>query len=254
MEKINQFSLQRFALLIKRYAMFNIKSWLIGFGALAGVLIVISALQIIFSGGTYNISPLVNLGQVIIFTGGFLITSMSYNEIHTPARSQFYLTLPATAGEKLFSHWIITSVGFVLIANVLLSAVLFLTSSISYMSLSIPVEVFNPFTQQNLTLMSIYVVLHSIFFLGALYFRKNNFLKTILSLFVIQLVFNIFIFLMIYLVIGKEGFQQDMSMMEVNLGKFATETFPMLMKILFYGILAPFCLLVSYFRLKEREV
>ncbi len=254
MEKINQFSLERFALLIKRYAMFNLKSWLIGFGALAGVLIVVSALSIIFSAGVYRISGMVTLGQIFIFVGGLMITSMAYNEIHTPAKSQFYLTLPATAAEKLFSHWIVTSVIFVLLANVLLSAVLFLTSAIAYMSLSTPIEVFNPFTSENMTLMAIYLVVHSIFFLGALYFRKNNFLKTILSVFVIQTVINIFIVILAYLLIGKEGFQTDMQGFNVGLTQFGTETFPLLMKILFFGILGPFCLLVSYFRLKEREV
>ncbi len=254
MEKINQFSLQRFALLIKRYAMFNMKSWLIGLGALAGVLIVVSALTIIFSGGVYRISGMVSLGQVIIFTGGLLIASMAYNEIHTPAKSQFYLTLPATTAEKLFSHWIVTSVIFILLANVLLFAVLFLTSSIAFFALSIPIETFNPFTNENLTLMSIYLVVHSIFFLGALYFRKNNFLKTILSLFVIQTVLNIFIFLLAYLVMGKEAFQGDMQDININITQFTTEVFPVVMKVLFFGLLGPFCLVVSYFRLKEREV
>ncbi len=254
MEKINQFSLQRFALLIKRYAMFNLKSWLIGLGALAGVLIVVSALTIIFSAEVYRISGMVALGHVIIFTGGLLLASMAYNEIHTPAKSQFYLTLPATTAEKLFSHWIVTSVIFVVLANVLLSAVLFLTSGIAFLALSVPIETFNPFTTENLRIMSIYLVVHSIFFLGALYFRKNNFLKTILSLFVIQIVLNTFLFLLVYLVVGKEGFQGDMQHVNINLNHFATETFPLLMKIFFFGILGPFCLIVSYFRLKEREV
>ncbi|MFW5687338.1 MAG: hypothetical protein ACOCXV_00265 [Bacteroidota bacterium] len=254
MEKINQFSIQRFGLLMKRYVMFNMKTWFIGMGALAGVLIVISALQVIFSSGTFNISPLVTLGQIVIFVGGFLITSMSYNEIHTPARSQFFLTLPATTGEKLFSHWIITSVIFVVVANILLMVTLLIASAIANLSLSIPIDVFNPFEKQNLTLMSIYLVVQSVFFLGALYFRKNNFLKTILSLFVIQLIINIFTFLVAYLIIGHEGFQQDMDMANINMTEFASESFPVVMKILFYGVLAPFCLLVSYFRLKEREV
>jgi hypothetical protein len=38
----------------------------------------------------------------------------------------------------------------------------------------------------------IYLVTHSVFLLGATYFRKNNFLKTLLALFLISLALNIY--------------------------------------------------------------
>ena len=254
MEKINQFSIQRFNLLMKRFIMFNLKTWGIGLGAIAGILIIIALLQAWATIGTGPLSMLISLGQVMIFTGGYIITSMAYNEIHTPARSQFYLTLPATTLEKLFSHWIITSIVFVLLANILLMASLAVGSLLVNIGWGSPIEYYNPFTERNLQLMLIYVITQSMFFLGALYFRKNNFLKTTLSLIVISLAFNIFSVLVAYLLFGSQMSGVEDNFTNVGLETLFTETIPRISKILFYGVLAPFCLLVSYFRLKEREV
>ncbi len=254
MEKINQFSAQRFLLLIKRYLLFNAKTWLIGLGATSGVMIVIGVIQAYISDYGYNVSALATTGQVIIYVGGFILTSMAYNEIHTPARSQFYLTLPATTTEKLFSQWLITSVFFVLVANLLLSVVLLIGNLIGNIAWSVPFDIFNPFTKGNLELMLIYIITQSIFFLGALYFRKNNFLKTILSLFVIGTALNIITVLFALLLFGTDGMQIESGMMDMQFTVWLEETFPVAMKILFYGVLAPFCLVVSYFKLKEREV
>ena len=254
MEKINQFSIQRFNLLMKRFIMFNLKTWGIGLGAIAGILIIIALLQAWATNGTGPLSVLISLGQVMIFIGGYIITSMAYNEIHTPARSQFYLTLPATTLEKLFSHWIITSVVFVLLANILLMASLAIGSLLVNIGWGSTIEYYNPFTERNLHIMLIYVITQSMFFLGALYFRKNNFLKTTLSLIVISMIFNIFSVVVAYLLFGSQMSGIEDNVTNVRMETLVTETIPWISKILFYGVLAPFCILVSYFRLKEREV
>lgn len=254
MEKINKFSLQRFVLLMQRYVTFNSKSWLIGIGAISGVLIIISLLQAYFSQSHFDIRSMVNTGQVMIFIGGFVITSMAYNEIHTPARSQFYLTLPATTAEKLFSNWLITSVIFILVSNVLLSVVLGLANGIANLAWSSAFNIFNPFTIENLKLMGIYIVTQSIFFLGALQFRKNNFLKTILSIFVIAMIINIISVLFAYLLFGTDGMHLDAQTISPDLSNIFETIFPKVMKTIFNVVLVPFFLLVSYFKLKEREV
>ncbi len=254
MERINQFSIQRFALLSQRYLMFNIKTWLIGLGAFSGILIVISLLQAYFSNGIFLLDGMATFGQVMIFTGGYVITSMAYNEIHTPARSQFFLTLPATTLEKLLSHWIITSIVFIVLANVLLTLVLLIANGIAYIAWGSVISVFNPIAGTNLKLIAIYLSTQSVFFLGALFFRKNNFLKILLSLFVIATLIIIMLVIFAFIVFGETGFQTDMQLMDSNFKYWIEETFPEIMKVVFYGIMGPFFLLISYFRLKEREV
>lgn len=254
MEKINQFSVHRFMLLIKRYAIFNTKTLLIGLGALSGVMIFIALIQTYVSGGMFNVEALTNTGQTMIFIGGFVLTSMVFKELHAPARSQFYLTLPATTAEKLFSSWIITSVGFVVLANVILSLVLLLSNGLAHIAWSTPISYFNPFTSGNIQIMSVYFVTQSIFFLGAIYFRKNNFLKTILSLFVISFVINIITAGFMYIIFGQMGMGGEMQSLPPDFILTMESTAPKLARFAFYGIITPLSLLVSYFRLKEREV
>lgn len=254
MEKINQFSVQRFILLMKRYIIFNSKTLLIGLGALSGVMIFISLLQTYFAGGIFNLQALTQTGQTIIYIGGFILTSMVFKELHSPARSQFYLTLPATTSEKLFSSWILSSIGFIVAANVALSLVLLLSNGLASLIWSSSVGLFNPFSNQSIQAMSVFIVLQSIFFLGAIYFRKNNFLKTILSLFVISFIINIIVALFMYILFGQMGVGGNMENMPADFIITMESTVPKMARIAFYGIIAPLCLLIAYFRLKEREV
>ncbi len=255
MEKINQFSLQRFLLLMKRHSLMNAKTWLIGLGGISGVLIVVSLIQA-YTAGSFNVEALSKFGIMLIFFGGLLITSMAYNEIHTPAKSQFYLILPATTSEKLFSHWLLTSIVYIIVAYAILSLVLGIASLLSALFFGAQMEFFNPFANENFMEMARYVVIHSVFFLGALYFRKNNLLKTLLTLFVVIMALSLFGSFVAWLVIGSGDFGGNLSQDDLNPStfRFLTETLPLLARIAFWGLMAPFFLLVSYFKLKEREV
>jgi hypothetical protein len=182
------------------------------------------------------------------------LTSNAYKEIHTPARSLFYLTLPATTSEKLFSNWLLTSLIYIVAANLLLMVVILIVNLIGMLLWSLPLNVFNPFSHDNIRLMSIYMVINSVFFLGSLAFRKNNMLKTILALFIIQIAFSAIIGLVAWLIFGQAGFHYQGENTNSGLQTLITQVLPRALEIAFYALIIPFCLLVSYFKLKEREV
>ncbi len=230
----------------------NLKTWLIGFGAISGILIVSTLLQS-YATGFFNVGSLSSTGISFIFIAGYLVTSMAYNEIHTPARGQFYLILPANTFEKLLSNWLLTSVIYILVAQVLLSLVLIISGLLSALIFSTQIEFYNPFTEAGFKNMGIYVVTQSIFFLGALYFRKNNMLKTLLSLFVIIVVISTVSGLFGWIILGEFNQINEENLPPQRLELF-TDTIPQIARVLFWGLTAPFFLIVSYFKLKEREV
>lgn len=252
MDKINQFSIQRLFLLMKRHSIINLKTWLVGLGAISGVLIVISLLQS-YSSGLFNLSALSTTGVTFIFIAGYLITSMAYNEIHTPARGQFYLMLPANTIEKLLSNWLITSFLYIIIATVFLTVILALASLLSSFLFNTGIEIYNPFTNDGIKIMGIYVVTQSVFFLGALYFRKNNLLKTLLGIFVIQGIFSIIMVFAGWLILGEFN-QVNEESIPADTMHFFTVNIPEIARTIFWVVTAPFFLIVSYFKLKEREV
>ncbi|MBW6478460.1 MAG: hypothetical protein K0B37_03460 [Bacteroidales bacterium] len=252
MEKINQFSVQRLFLLMKRHSIMNLKTWLIGFGAISGVLIVMALLQSLGS-GTFNLDSLTATGISFIFIAGYLITSMMYNEIHTPARGQFYLILPATTFEKLLSNWLLSSIVYVLVAHIMLSLVLLIAGLLSAAIFSTSLDFYNPFTEAGFKNMGVYLVTQSIFFLGALYFRKNNMLKTLLSIFAVIVALGMIASLFGWIILGEFNQINEENLPPQGL-EFFTITIPNIAKYLFWGLTAPFFLVVSYFKLKEREV
>ena len=247
------FSLQRFYLVLRRHMMYNQKTLLVSFAAAGAFLLVVSFLNTFTSRGEFSIETFNILGMVLLFVGGFLLTSRVFNELHTPARGQFFLTLPASNLEKLATAWLVSAPVYTIIALLGLTLVSLLASLLSALAFGSGIMVFNPLTKPVIFMAGIYLVTQSVFLLGAVYFRKNNFMKTLLALFVIQAVISTVLSLVFYLMFGRGGFQLTGEEIMV-FPAFLTEWLPRIMKVVFWGLTAPFFLVVSYVRLKEREV
>lgn len=247
---MNQINPVRLKQLFVRQLVINRKGLLIGFAAMMGVLLFISILQT-WSNNNSQLSVYYNLGLVIFHIGGYLLTSGAFNELHTPSRSQFYLTLPASNAEKLLVNWFIYSPLYVLAAM----AGLVLTSGLGTLicmgAFGTPLMVFNPFESTVLWNIAFYLVIQTIFMLGAVYFRKHNALKTVFAYFLVSTFITIWFILVAFLIFGN---------IDINLGSKGMTFVPnwywleYLVKGLFFGLTGPFFLLVSYFKLKEREV
>lgn len=252
MNTSSHFSPQRFFLVLKRHLVLNQKTFWVGLGAVGGLLLMLSVLQTYLDGKQFALSAFSGTGITMFFIFGFIFASMIFKELHNPARSQFLLILPASSLEKTAAAWLISAPLFALVFYLILMLVSLLASAIASMLFGTPLAVFNPFEAQYIRLAGIYLVTHSIFFLGAVYFRKNNFLKTLLALFVFQMILSLFAFLVGYLFFGRTLMQFDDSISASPV--FFIETVPTIARIIFWGLLAPFFLVVSYFRFKEREV
>jgi hypothetical protein len=247
------FSLQRFYLVLRRHMMYNQKTLLVSFAAAGAFLLVVSFLNTFASRGVFSIEIFSILGMVLFFVGGYLVSSRVFNELHTPARGQFFLTLPASNLEKLATAWLVSAPLYAITALLGLTLLSLLATLLNALAFGSEFVVFNPLTKSVIYMAGIYLVTQSIFLLGAVYFRKNNFMKTLLALFVIQAVISTVLSLVFYLMFGRGGFQvtgEEMMVFPV----FITDWLPRIMKIVFWGLMAPFFLVVSYVRLKEREV
>jgi uncharacterized membrane protein YeaQ/YmgE (transglycosylase-associated protein family) len=252
METLKHFSIKRASLLIQRHILYNLKTYMISFAAVGGILIFISLMNTWSNGGHFSETVFHNLGQVFAFIGGALVTSNIYKEISSKHRGWFYMMLPANPSEKLLSYWLLTSVGYAIAASVALSVASLVTSLFTTMFFKTTFYVFNPLASQHLTLMLHYCIVQSVFFLGAVYFEKNNFLKTILSVFVLQMVLGI-----VGGIVGKILFGEwhiEANTLSLEGDYFFTVLIPNVAKTFYYGLMIPLFLTVSYFRLKEREV
>ena len=203
------------------------------------------------------------LYSLLLIGGGFIFTSIVFRELYTKPRGQFYLTLPASHLEKISSKWVLSAILYPL--GITIGYWLF--SSIAnglYEMLhgQSPDSFLSYWQSENQRMLPfVYIVLQSIFFLGAITFTRYNIFKTGFSLFIAGLSLVIIFAMLLRLVLWKyfDGMQfpnQEMRVLEpsTSFQDFVTSTIPNIAYYLFWFVLAPYLLLVSYFKLKEREI
>ena len=249
---MKKISIRRTTLLMGRYMALNFKHYAVLFGAMSGVLVGISLLKTWSNGGTYDTYSSLGMGQLFIFLMGLIITSTIFKELGTKSRGWFYMMLPANPMEKLLANWLISTVVYSVVASV----VLVLTSMVNSLFTSLIFNeyfyIVNPFRMEFLKLLLHYCIIQSIFFLGAIYFEKNNFFKTLLAIVVSSMGLMIITGIVVKLIFQSPEITIDP--MEQNGTPEFLKSFVLAVKIGYYSLIVPFFLTVSYFRLKEREV
>ena len=183
---MNSFNFNRVGHLLKRRITLDISYWLIGFLSVGGFFLVISSTHYIssinFTGGGFL--PIRDTVITFYVIGGLILTSNLFNEIHNRSEAFQYLTLPATNAEKLFASWITGSFIYTLAAA---TGIFLLSLLLEFMEaldtgMWNQMHLFNPISTNFLNTASGYIFYQSVFLFGAIYFRKNNFLKTLLAI------------------------------------------------------------------------
>jgi hypothetical protein len=122
---------------------------------------------------------------IALFSVGTVTTSMAFGDLHGRATSTAFLLLPATALEKTVARLLMSTV--VLIAYLLLftTALSLLVEVLKLTAFGGDNVVFSPFDRVVWSVLPHYLVVQSLFFLGAAWFRRLNYIKTLLALVVI---------------------------------------------------------------------
>ncbi len=224
------------------------KPWVIGIAAAGGFLIGVFALQIIASEGNFNMNAYTAVGFVILFLGGYIFTSNIFYELQSPVKGHFYLLLPARIEEKLIASWLMSSVFYLIISIVMLFLISFILSGVLALFFDGRIQLFQPFSDTALKIAGAYLVTQTIFLLGSVYFRKFNFLKTLLAIFVVYMIIFIWTIIMVFTIIRPQD------LMVTGIENFNFQIGPENLTAIFNYIMGPFFLIVSYLRLKERQV
>lgn len=201
------FSVERLWLLIRRSVRLDLKLWATGFAAVTGVYFLISLMGMYIQAQTaadlppefFGHSSAVNTGLFLYALGGYLMTSRIFQELHDPTRGYVLLTLPASVKEKFLSAWLVTAPLYTMVVMAVLFLMELVCSVIDIRLFGAGFGWFNPFDSDVLMKIIAYFGLHSIFLLGGVFFRKNNFIKTILTLVVVQIVLTMVFGLILYL-------------------------------------------------------
>lgn len=190
-----------------------------------------------------------------LFLGGFIATSLAFStDLFSKRGQHHYLMLPAQNWEKFTSKAFIYVIGYPLFVIILFTLTSLIGETLFLLIFNDSFAPFIPWRKSVLALLLHYVVLNSLFFLGATYFKSAHFIKTVLALLTVIFGFSLLSTLLIR-VIFNPYFD---SFIMINLDQLRTlsasfEQLGRALKLLYWILLAPFCYLVAYFRLQEVE-
>ena len=253
------FSLKRFYYLLRRDLFSNYRVLLVAMAATAAVLLVASIIAYL-SNGTENFH--LTFYSMILIIGGFIISSTVFSELHNGQRSYVYLTLPGSIFEKYVEKLLLTSLVYVIGSVIFYFAFSLLASGVNLMVFGRGTALFNPFNIEILENIGRYLVLQSLFLFGAVYFKKQAFIKTVSSVFGLIIALSFFGFLMVRLVYwdyfsGVRDFPSYDFSASFTFNDFVNSWgsfFENLVIVLFWGITAPFFWILGFLRLRETEV
>lgn len=252
-KSINQFSLDRFLLVLKRTIVLNQRMWVIGFLSVGGFLLVVGILP--FISNMFNITRpgFAAVREPAIFfymLGGLVLTSMIFSELHTPTKAFHFLTLPSTTWEKITAAWFTGTVIYTVVTMASIFVLSAMIETVKGINTGVwsPFFIFNPFTSEIFSTILLYTFYQSIYLLGAVYFHKNNFLKTLLVIIGFSLGF-IFFFNIGFLIFGLA--QSEEFFINIQIG--SQPWFVYAKYIIGTGLTMLFIWL-SYLQLKNKQV
>jgi len=247
------FEPKRFSYFMKQQWGLGARNRLIEFGSLAGLLLILTIGQWL-SAYEYQFSAFRQFGAIAFFAGGILLTAQTFSELRDPGKALLYMNLPASVFEKVAAMWLFRALFFTIAVYTVLTLMSVVCGWLSAVTVGASWQIFNPFNYDNLSLAAHFLVWQSVFMFGAVYFKNNNFFKTAFSLIGIGLFCFLWLITIAYLTgefygIGSPpfGFQSDDNALSTII-----TTVKQVLTIL-YGCIAPFCWVLTYFHLKERE-
>ena len=255
--KSNVLDINRLLLLFKRQFSLYSSTIYIAYGAVSGILMFIFYLIAYFQ-KTCDYNSQVHLFFTVFFIAGYIFSSRSFNELGDYRTGYMYLTLPVSNLERLLVGWLNSSLVYAVIGVITFFVISTVANMLAAVSSGFTFEWFGLDFYSKIVLPTlIYLVTQTVFVMGAAFFKKNPFLKTLLAIFIISVALNIITTFLGFAIIGEfnpHNMNINDNNFPIEFKMFIEDTFPVFFKILFWYITVPFFLLVSYFRLKETEI
>ena len=192
-----------------------------------------------------------------LFIWSPIVASFSFRELHDKARNEAYLLLPASALEKMLARLLGTTVVFFLFLLIFMSVASALIEGINLLVFGRRNGLFNASHEAVWAPVGHFLVVVSLYFLGAAWFRKLHYIKTALTLTVIPIGLICLAAFVAWMVFdGSGSFQiserEGRSFYLAYRGLF--DALLVALQILYFVVVPLFCWYVAWLRVKETEV
>lgn len=262
----NTFSFSRLWLLIKKQWFDNARLYLLSVMALVGILIITFTIWWLVNKQDhyFNENSTYAIFFVTLFIAGLIFSSTTFNMLGDKPKGIYWLSVPATPLEKLGTGFFYS---FIVFPTVYITSFWLIKHFTFFMVELNPANVIERTRPDNVFIKQVapnlfycFFALQALFMLGSVYFERAAFIKTILIIFFIGLLFVLYtqfiahnFFPQNFGFRGAETFrvyENDQPPRIYQLpGWFVTVLMP-----LTKFIWAPVLLAATYFRLKEKEI
>lgn len=254
MKTNNIFNPGRVFYLIFRYIRLNYSPIITATAVVTGLILLISLVQM-RSSGIMNQNYFIEFTTRIMFLGGIILAANSFRELNSSAKAPFYMNLPASILEKLAASWLSVSVLYLAYSFISILIINVLVSFAGQVFFDIPFKIVNLFSSHLLKNYAEFMVIQSVFIFGATYFRKSNFLKTLLWSFITAFIIMLFSVILHRIMLGNfNAFNLTVEGPFSSSNIIFVQNLHHVLKIAFWAITWPYFMIISFLSLKERQV
>ena len=244
-----QLSLHRVGLLLRAELVRSRRTWLVAAGTAALVALLLSSIGAL-DGNVGDVGFYRTVFIAALFALGTLATSQAFVDLHARTTNTAFLMLPASALEKTLVRLVLTTVGLILGLLVGTTVLSWLVEGLNAVVFGMRRGFFVPWDPVAWTMVPHYLVVQGLFFLGAAWFRKLHYIKTVGAVLLIWFSLVTAAATIAWLV-GQPILGGD-----IRIDNFDTpfEWLTQIARVVYYFALPVFCWFVAWLRVSETQV
>jgi hypothetical protein len=183
-----------------------------------------------------------------LFAWGTIATSVCFNDLHGRGTNMAFLLLPASALEKTASRLLLHTAGLIAYLLVFTTLLSFVLEGINTLWIGERRDFFSPLDGVGWSLLPHFLVVQALLFLGAAWFRKFQFVKTVGAVIGIAIGLGL-VGLALAWIVGP------MRCLNANCYEFSFfDWLGDAAPIAYFYLLPPFCWFVAWLRVSEAQV
>ena len=246
----NTFSIVRAWYALRTDLVQHSRAVLTGAGAAATLVLVIN---VITARQAHGGDMHAGLFPAVMGLGGILFTSSLFTDLHDKARAHGYLTLPVSTLERWAVRLLLSTIAVAAAAMAGYFLVTLLAAGISELIWGRAHGIFVPGADAWRSMLS-YLVTSSLFLFGAVYFRRWQAFKVVLSVAAVWLALMLLAAALVWLLFPAlfAALDQDLNLSEI--APHLTGPIVQGAKIFYWAVMAPLFWLLTYLRLRAAEV
>ncbi|WP_142684017.1 hypothetical protein [Chitinophaga polysaccharea] len=271
MQPNNVFNVRRMQLYLQKHFTDHYRFYGMGMLTIFGLMTGIAVLMITVARDPFRqLSDLASFYYIGLFFGGMLFTSRAFNELGSKEKGVDFLMLPASQFEKFITLLLISSIGYFIAYHISCYLSFKIIENAQQAAIGVKIEkdyLFLDNPKEKVYIYYGYFILQAAFLLGATYFHKYSFIKTVLSVFVFGFALWLINCVIITLIFGfgNEFWKRSVPFLLVGkleggpfswhttiylIPKWLQDTYLFMIKF----VIAPVLWTIAYFRLKDQEI